>query len=92
MVDKLAAISLLNRSVNVGLVLLVLFDQTQSGLLDQLPGRSAVVIGYLRKPRFLFGCELYFHDLRLGSHMPPVKKSCRWKQSFTFGHKSHLQN
>lgn len=74
MVDKLAAISLLNRFVDVGVELLVLFNQTQSSLLDQLLGRSAGVIGYLRKPRFLFGCELYFHALGLGSHRPPVKK------------------
>jgi hypothetical protein len=41
MVDQLAVIGLLNRFVNVGVELLVLFDQTESGLLDQLLGGSA---------------------------------------------------
>jgi hypothetical protein len=82
----LAAIGLLNRFVDVGVELLVLFDQTQSGLLHQLLGGSALVIGNLRKPRLLFGREMYFRALRLGSrtavcqenYAPKDPSAARW--------------
>ncbi len=81
MVDQLAVIGLLNRFVNVGVELLVLFDQTESGLLDQLLGGSADVIGDLRKPRFMFGCELYFHDLKTRLSYAARKEKRSLKQS-----------
>ncbi len=37
-VDQLASVGLLNRFINVGVELLVLFNQTQNGLLHELLG------------------------------------------------------
>jgi len=64
MVEKLTTVSLGNRFTDIGVELLVFFDKTQSGLLDQLLGRSAVVLGDLQNPDFLFGCELNFHSFQ----------------------------
>jgi hypothetical protein len=52
-------------NIGTGAKIGIVLKQTQDGVLHQAFGVGAGVGGDLREPRFLLGCEMDFHALRI---------------------------
>jgi len=61
MVNQLAPVRLLDATVDSGAELRILFNQAQSGILNQMLGISTGMVGYLGKLGFLLRSEMDFH-------------------------------
>jgi len=64
MLNQFPTVGLLDTTADTSTNGRILFDQAQSGLLHQLFGWGAIVIGDLRKLRFLFGRKMNFHNAK----------------------------
>jgi len=63
--DKLAAVGLLNASLHACGEAGLIFEHPGNGVLHKLLGVLAVGDSYLLKPRFNVGREMHFHALKL---------------------------
>lgn len=61
MINQLAPVRLLNATVDSGAEFRILFNQAQSGILNQMLGIDTGMVGYLEKLGFLFRSEMDFH-------------------------------
>jgi|GEM_PF-2130838 len=61
MVRQFSLVGLFDATTDRGTKMPVFFEQPQGGILHQLLGVRATMVGDLRKLRFLLGREVYFH-------------------------------